>query len=129
MEIRSLALRTALMIHRLSGSIDDRGEYLVLRTPAVPDFWYGNCLALPWPPAPGDLERWMERFETELPGYEGGHRVFLVDSPEGDAGDSTPFLEAGFELSVLDVLATDHPRAPEGLSDRYPIRRVSGDRA
>lgn len=117
------------MVHRLSGTIDDRGDYIVLRTPSVPDYWYGNCLALPAPPGPGDLERWMERFEAELPGYDGGHRVFLVDSPEGDAGDSAPFLEAGFELSVMDVLATDRPRVPEGLCDRYPIRPVSGDLA
>ncbi len=129
MEIRSLALQTSLMVHRLSGTVDDRGDYLVLRTPSVPDFWYGNCLALPGPPRQGDLGRWMERFEAELPEYEGGHRVFLVDSPEGDVGDSAPFIEAGFEPSVLDVLATDSPRAPEGLCDRYPIRQVSGDRA
>jgi ribosomal protein S18 acetylase RimI-like enzyme len=127
-EVRSLALRTDLMIRRLSGSVEDRGGCLAVRTPSVPDFWYGNCLAMPSPPAPGDFGRWMARFDAEFPEYaEGGHRVFLVDSPEGEAGDSAPFLEAGFELNVNDVLATARPRRPERLTERYPIRALASD--
>ncbi len=127
MQIRSLALRTSLMIHRMRGLVEESGGHLVLRTPSVPDFWYGNCLAMPEPPRAGDYGRWMDLFAAELPGYEGRHRVFLVDSPEGDPGDSAPFLQAGFELNVLDVLATDSPREPERLSGRYPIRPLSSD--
>lgn len=129
MRVRSLALRTSLMIHRLYGSVEDRSDCLLLRTPSVPDYWFGNCLAMPAPPGPADYDRWMARFSAELPEYgERSHRVFLVDSPEGEAGDSGPFLEAGFEINVNDVLATDAPRAPVHLSDRYPIRPLVSDR-
>jgi len=129
MHVRSLALRSSLMIHRLYGRVEDRGDCLRLETPSVADYWFGNCLAMPAPPCPGDFGRWMARFSEELPAYgEGSHRVFLVDSPEGETGDSGPFLEAGFELNVNDVLATDAPRAPVHLSDRYPIRPLATDR-
>lgn len=104
MNVRSVALKTALMIQRMYGIVEDRGSHLVLRTPAVPDFWYGNCLAMPAPPEAGDYEIWMRRFAEELPGH--GHRVFLVDAPGGDPGDSRAFLEAGFEVNTCDVLAT-----------------------
>lgn len=127
MQVRSLALRSSLMVHRLYGLVEDSGGRLVLRSPSVPDYWYGNCLAMPAPPREGDFERWMRLFAAELPAYEGGHRVFLVDSPEGDPGESAPFLAAGFTLNVMDVLATDKPRAPELLSDRYPLRPLSSD--
>jgi len=129
MHARSLALRTSLMIHRLYGKVEDRGDCSRLETPSVPDYWYGNCLAMPAPPGPGDFARWMARFSAELPAYgEGSHRVFLVDSPEGETGDAAPFIEAGFELNVNDVLATDAPQAPVHLTDRYPIRPLVSDR-
>ena len=129
MHVRSLALRSSLMIHRLYGKVEDRGDCLRLETPSVPDYWFGNCLAMPAPPGPGDFARWMARFSEELPAYgEGSHRVFLVDSPEGEAGEVAAFLDAGFEINVDDVLATDAPRTPVHLNDRYPIRSLVSDR-
>ena len=55
MEVRSLGYRTDLMIRALEGSqLADRGDYLVVRTPQNPSYWWGNFLLLSDPPQPGE---------------------------------------------------------------------------
>jgi hypothetical protein len=44
-EIKSLGYRTDLLLLELSGSeFQDTGEYVVIRTPANPMYWWGNFL-------------------------------------------------------------------------------------
>jgi len=125
MLVRSIALRTALDIHRAYGLVEDKGDHIVVRTPDLPDYWYGNCLAMPGPPRDGDLSPWLELFERELPGAR--HRVFLVDGVDGGLGEFGSFIERGFEASVRDVLTTDAPRAPERLETELEYRPFSSD--
>ena len=55
-DVTSLGLRTNLMIVTLAGGqVEDRGEYVVARSPDNPTFWWGNFLALPRPPQPEDV--------------------------------------------------------------------------
>ena len=50
MEPRSLAWRTDLALLLAAGSeVDDRGDHLVVRTPANPGFYWGNFLLLDVP--------------------------------------------------------------------------------
>lgn len=126
MIVRSIALRTSLGIHRAYGQVEDRGDYMVLRTPFLPDYWYGNCLAMPGPPRDGDFEAWTALFEEELP--EARHKVFLVDGVDGDLGEVGPFIDRGFEASVRDVLTSDAPRKPERLETELEYRPFAGDR-
>lgn len=125
MLVRSIALRTALDIHRAYGLVEDRGGYIVVRTPDLPDYWYGNCLAMPGPPRDGDLSPWLELFERELPGAR--HRVFLVDGVDGSLGEAGPFVGRGFEASARDVLTADSPREPERLETELEYRPFSDD--
>lgn len=147
MRIRSVELRTTLMINAMYGLVEDRdapgvGAYLAVRTPAVPDYWYGNCLAMPRLPAAGELPLWESLFEREHPSAE--HRVFLIDAPEGIGGpsDGVPaateqqaswqaglaeFAAAGYELSAHDVLATDTIRRPALLNEDFDYRPVRTD--
>lgn len=143
MRIRSVELRSTLMINAMYGLVEDRdapgvGAYLAVRTPAVPDYWYGNCLAMPGLPAAGELPLWESLFEREHPGAE--HRVFLIDAPEGIGGASdaegrhaptqaglAEFVAAGYELSAHDVLATEAIRRPARLNEEFDYRPVRTD--
>jgi len=120
-----MALKTALMIERMYGTVEDRGSYLALRTPSVPDYWYGNCLAMPSAPREGDYKTWMRLFEDALPGQT--HRVFLIDAPDGDRGATAAFLDAGFEINVMDVLCARELREPEGLTAAFSFRPLAAD--
>ncbi len=132
MRVRSLELRTTLMVNALYGLTEDRGNYIVVRTPSVPDYWYGNCLAMPGPPRPGDLARWEELFAREHPGA--AHRVFLMDAPEappeGEAArvGLAEFAAAGYELSTHDVLATDAIVEPPRLNGAFSYRPLAMER-
>jgi len=124
MEIRSLGLRTDLRLARARGQVDDRGEYLVLRTPDNPSYWYGNSLLFPAPPAPGDLPRWMELYAREHGTPESSHRVFLWDAPDGTAGACEDFLAAGFVRSPSVVLTATAVLAVEPTPGIL-VRRLS----
>lgn len=52
--LSGLGLRSELMVLGLGGSlVEDRDEWLVVRTPSNPGFWWGNFLVLPHPVQPG----------------------------------------------------------------------------
>ena len=122
MRIRSVELRTTLMINAMYGLVEARaapgvGAYLAVRTPSVPDYWYGNCLAMPGLPAADDLARWEALFEREHPGA--GHRVFLMDAPEGRGapGDATRAGAgsedaAAFAAGAAGAAGADRPAEP-----------------
>ena len=52
MHIRSLGWRTDLIFPRFDGVVTDRGDYLVVRTPSNPGFYWGNFLLLDAPAGP-----------------------------------------------------------------------------
>ena len=107
MKIKSLDLRTEFLCHMPDSNFADRGEYLVIGTPSNPTFWCGNCLLFKNPPQAGDYKRWMAIFLEELKIPEDRHRVFYIDSPDGDSGCTQEFLANGFEVETHDVLSLD----------------------
>jgi hypothetical protein len=44
MNVKSLGYRTDLIFPTFDGEIIDRGDYLVIRTPKNPTFYWGNFL-------------------------------------------------------------------------------------
>jgi ribosomal protein S18 acetylase RimI-like enzyme len=125
MKIRSLAYRTDLFFPAFDGQIIDRGNYLVIRTPSNPTFFWGNFLLFAQPPGERDFDGWRALFAREV-GMppETKHQVFGWDSPEGDEGVLQPFLEAGFSLARDVVLASHAPgkaRKPAGSVSIRPL--------
>jgi len=118
-------MRTQTMIQRMYGQVEDRGSYLVYRTPSVPDYWYGNCLLMPATPKASDFDHWMQLFAKEFP--DKTHRVFQIDSADGQSGDGAAFLAAGFEFSQHEVLAADTIHQPERLNQNQPCRPARSD--
>ncbi|HEY7431701.1 MAG TPA: GNAT family N-acetyltransferase [Streptosporangiaceae bacterium] len=121
MDVASLGFRTDLMLRRLAGAdIVDRGEYLVVRTPSNPAFWWGNFLLFPAPAATGAAARWLTVFAAEFP--QAGHRAIGVDGTSGDYGDPGEFAVLGLTAEVNTVLTAQRLREP-------PARRPGSDGA
>lgn len=121
MKVHSLGYRTDLIFPRFDGEIIDRGDYLVVRSPLNPTFYWGNFLLFPRPPQEGDLARWRELFAREIgspPGTE--HQAFAWDTTEAEEGFLDPFVQAGFSVSRDVVLATDELRPP-----RTPVAGIT----
>jgi ribosomal protein S18 acetylase RimI-like enzyme len=123
MKIKSLGYRTDLFFPAFDGQIIDRGNYLVIRTPKNPTFYWGNFLFFSQPPREGDFNEWRDLFAQEIgtpPNTE--HQVFGWDSPVGEEGIIQPFLEAGFNLERNVVLTSSKPNDPARPSRLVNIR-------
>jgi GNAT superfamily N-acetyltransferase len=126
MEVTALGLATDLMVLRLGGSIvEDRGDHIVFRTPTNPHYWWGNGIALPTPPAPDDVARWLGVFAAEFP--EAAHVAIALDTaPDAEDGSGAdpadhqpadppwlrPWRDLGFDYHADLALSTSDPRPP-----------------
>jgi hypothetical protein len=125
-EIRSLGYRTDLMIRILEGSqVEDLGDYLVVRSPRNPGYWWGNFLLLSQPPPAGQASQWLGRFATEFPGA--GHIALGLDVTEAGTLDPAELTAAGLRMNLAAVLTASEVHAPPRPSAEAAYRPLSGD--
>jgi ribosomal protein S18 acetylase RimI-like enzyme len=125
-DVHSLGYRTDLMLRKLEGSqVVDRGDYLVIRSPANPAFWWGNFLLLAALPEPGQSGQLLARFHEELP--EAGHVALGIDVPDARAADAAELLAAGLRLDRSTVMTADAVREPPHPNRGATYRPLSGD--
>lgn len=86
-----------------------RDDALVLRTPANPGYYWGNCLLLPHAPRDADLAHWCARFAAALPAAQ--HVAIGFDAPM-QAEPLPAWQAAGFEIEDTAVLELE----PDGLA-------------
>ncbi len=111
----SLGWRTDLIFAHFDAQVIDRGDYLVVRTPHNPDFWWGNFLLYGAAPKPGDALAWKAAFDAEIASGSPHcrHLTFGIDSA---APVSLPddLAALGLTLSASTVLTqqSNQLRAP-----------------
>ena len=128
MNIKSLGYRTDLIFPTFDGQIIDRGNYLVIRTPTNPTFYWGNFLFFSQPPREGDFDVWRDLFTREVgTPPETEHQVFGWDSPDGEEGEIQSFLEAGFRVDRNVVLTSHVPSDPAKPSSSVSIRPLKSE--
>jgi GNAT superfamily N-acetyltransferase len=125
-EITSLGYRTDLALLGLSGSLlTDEGEYVVVRTPANPGFWWGNYLLFRKPFGPGDTATRLEIFRHTFP--DAKHVAFGIDSVDGVAGAEDELLAAGFEIERNTVMTASSVLAPARPNTDSEYRLLATD--
>ena len=79
----SLGWRSELIFPRFDAQVVVRPDYLLIRTPQNPTFWWGNFLLFDRAPREGDAAVWMTAFEREIAHHqpESRHIAFGVDAP------------------------------------------------
>lgn len=125
----SLAWRTDLIFARFDGVLVERPDCLVVRTPANPLFYWGNCLLLPSPPRDAELAHWLSRFDEELGSdtRESGHVAIGFDA----YAPFEPLLSwqaAGFDVFAIAQLglgSTDLRMPPRPLDPAYRFERLN----
>lgn len=126
MKIQSLGYRTDLMLLRLQGSVvADRGDHLVVRTPANPGFHWGNfILAEPaWVDRP--LADLVAIFHTEHP--QAGHLALGVDGVSGRVWGSDELAECGLELDRSVVMSATEVSGPLHANTEAVCRMLASD--
>ena len=103
MDVRSLAFRTDLALLRLAGSeVEEHDDHVVVRTPDIPTFWWGNFVLLPRPPTADELPTWLDVFDRSHPASR--HVAFGVDGTAGTRDDMAVFADAGLEVETSSVM-------------------------
>jgi GNAT superfamily N-acetyltransferase len=122
----SLGFQTDLMVRTLEGSeVIDHPDYVTVRSPANPEFWWGNFLLLPAAAAHGPAEPWLDLFCTEFPGA--GHLALGLDGAGLPKPDFGSFATAGLELVQENVLTAPALREPPRPNRDAVIRPLAGD--
>lgn len=126
MQIDSLAFRTDLALLRLSGStVEDRGSYVAVRTPANPTYRWGNFDLLAAPPAADEVAGVLARYDADLP--EGDFRTFGVDGTTDQAEALAPMVEAGLRPDPATVMTATSVHAPPRPSTSVRCRPLTSD--
>ncbi len=126
MRVTSLGYRTDLTLRVLEGSeVADRGDYLVVRSPGNPNYWWGNFLLLAAVPEPGTGEAWLDRFAAEFPAAR--HVALGVDTTSDEAVIPDEFIAAGLEPSRETVLTAAEIRPPPHPNSAAEIRPLTSD--
>lgn len=125
-EIKSLGYRTDLLLLELSGSqFQDTGEYVVIRTPANPNYWWGNFLLYRSILTAGDLKSRLETFQAELPAAE--HVAFGIDSVDGEIGAEDEVAAAGLTVDRNVVMTASQVVAPRRPNADSTYRFITSD--
>jgi RimJ/RimL family protein N-acetyltransferase len=123
--ITSLGFWTDVTLRVLEGAqVTDRGDYLVIRTPDDPDFWWGNFLLLARLPGPGHGRQWLARFAAEFPAAR--HVTFGVDVTD-DPEIPADFAAAGLQADRATVLTAAEVRPPTHPNTEAEIRPLTSD--
>lgn len=113
--------RTDAIPHRFEGEIVERDDCLVVRTPANPTYYWGNCLVVQQPPADGELAHWLARFDDEIVRHQPGSQHVAIGIDAEWRSETWPAWQAaGFEVIVNHML-----RLQPG--DLQPARVPRGD--
>ncbi len=114
----SLGWRTHLIFPRFDAQVIERADYLLVRTPHNPTFWWGNFLLFDHVPEADEATRWLAWFEAEFAEQRSasGHTAFGVDSDQA-FGMPDALLRADFTCYADTVLTIDRGEWFDELCD------------
>jgi ribosomal protein S18 acetylase RimI-like enzyme len=122
-DVTSLAYQTDLAVLQLGGTqVEDRGDYLVVRSAHNPTHWWGNFLLLAHPPV-AEAWQWLDRFAAEFPTAE--HVALGVDGTRGTATDLRWFADHGFTVDVSTVMTATAVHEPAHPNVHATCRTLS----
>jgi hypothetical protein len=125
-EISNLGFRTDLLLLELSGSVfHDAGEYVVVRTPDNPGFWWGNYLLFRTPFAPGDAKSRIDTFRQEFPDAQ--HVALGIDTVDGVIGAEDEVVAAGLTAEPNVVMTANEVVPPRRPNDESTYRFLASD--
>jgi len=127
MNLQSLAIQTDLIFARYSGEVYDRGNYMVVKTPSRPNYFWGNYLIMSERPGNGSLLKWRQLYDQEFDSTRQGFMAFAVDAPDGHIEVTKEFVDQGFRFNTNKVLTAKHVNPPPKLNLNAIVREIESD--
>jgi GNAT superfamily N-acetyltransferase len=123
-KVASLGFRTDLMLRQLEGSeIVDHGDYITVRSPHNPMFWWGNFLLMPASALHDEASGWLSRYARAFPAAQ--HTALGVDGCGSRPAVPAEYQAAGFKperTTVMTACAVQAPPRPNRAADYRPLR-------
>lgn len=110
------------VLEQTGSTVEDRGDHLVVRSPANPDFHWGNCLFVLEADSVDDAPRWVGTFGEAFP-QATWVAIGLVRIPD----DPAAWTGLGLALELDDVLTARQLPAQTAVPQGYTVRRLAGD--
>lgn len=126
MDLRSLAFRTDLALHRLAGAdVEDRGDLVAVRTPTNPAYRWGNFYLLSEPPAPEAVDALLTAYDADF--ADSTHRAFGVDGVADQRTALEPLTAAGLTVDAATVMTATSVHPPPRPNLEAELRPLSSD--
>lgn len=126
MHVNSLGYRTDLIFARHDGTVTDRGDYLVVRTPSNPGFHWGNFLLFGRAPRAGDALEWFELFEQEIESKQPTHHI-AIGWDASERGEVDGFITRGMSVECDTVMSASALTPPPFLNTQVEVRALRED--
>lgn len=121
MKINLLSHKTDLIISSFSGEVIDRNNYIVIKTPSEPNYFWGNYLLFPKEPEKGDYQKWINIYKSEFVNKPSFLTFTWDSSIEGLVEE---FINNNFKLSKYWVLSTQKVNKPSKYNNNIEIREL-----
>ena len=126
--LKSYALRTSLIMDKFFATVTENSDYIVIKTPQRPDYFWGNYIIMKSPPTHGDFEDWISIFELEIgTRNELGYVAIGIDTIDGDDCVVEEFKENGFDIQVSKILLAENIIKPRKFNDLIEVRPYSSE--
>jgi RimJ/RimL family protein N-acetyltransferase len=122
MELKALGFKSEFIFTGFDGLVEDRGHYMVIRTPTNPTYFWGNLLIFDKPPKLDDYEKWVELFKKEFTDPRIYHITLAWDSGTGIVPQAERFIENGYKLETTGVMSATSVIKPVKFSESLEVR-------
>ena len=125
-----LELRSEAIIGQLECELTEFDDYFVLRTPANPDYHYGNLLTVKCQLDTHTKSQWLQQFDnafTDMPKVE--HYTFCWPRNLEQVVTKNDFIADGFSYEEVHVLSLERGQfsAPSAFNSQVSMRELTNE--
>ena len=128
MEVRSLSYSTLLHLLSYRSLIENKKEYLVVKTPHNPGYYWGNFLFFYQAPHENAMAEWEFLFDQEFMDIPVSHKAFAWDSTNHLGNYMKPFIKKKYYYEVDDVMIATVVEKPNYYNSQLTIKAINSEK-
>ncbi|MCB1197513.1 MAG: GNAT family N-acetyltransferase [Deltaproteobacteria bacterium] len=124
MELISKGQKTDIVMDSLETSIENTPDYIVVRTPSMPDYYSGNKVIFPQPAqSEQEFAKWMDLYRQKFDVPKQGFMHFTWDQNPAET-DWTIYTKQGFTIFTGHTLSLQQIEKPARLNQQVRVRTI-----
>ena len=125
----NIGFQSECIISQLESELEEKEEFIILRTPSKPMYYFGNLLALKVPLSQHTKADWLAIFDQAFAATKGIQHYTFSWSRQLSEEPVSEFIDAGFEYEEIHVLTQQKADfiAPTQLNNDFLYRPLLSD--